>query len=309
MPLRYYTLDVFTEHKLAGNPLAVVLDADEIIARNDVGAMQSIAREFNLAETVFVGAPRDPVNSAAIRIFTPATELPFAGHPTVGTAVLLGHLRAREHMRSPGGVRIALEEQVGLVAVDVLERPGKVARGVFSIPKLPERIEWSPDLERVATALGLDALDLGFGAHGLSAWTAGVPFVFVPVRGLEALGKVRFADGNAWQEAFSFTGRSAVYIYTRETGREDTHIRARMLAPKLGVTEDPATGSAAAAFAGPAVLFERPDDGVHQIIIEQGVEMGRPSEIALDLDVSGGLLKAAQIGGAAVIISEGKLHL
>ena len=204
---------------------------------------------------------------------------------------------------------IALEQKIGLVKVDVSGRPGRAARGVFRIPKLPERLEWSPDVPLVAQALGVDALDIGFGAHAPTAWSAGVPFAFVPLRDLAVIGRAGMADPAAWQAAFAFTGRGAVYCYTRETGDPAAHVRARMFAPKLGVSEDPATGSAAAAFAGPAVLFERPEDGTHQILIEQGVEMGRPSEIALDLDIAGGLLRGAQIGGGALIVSEGKLHL
>ena len=303
MKRRFYTLDVFTETRLKGNPLAVVLDSEGL---GDAD-MLAIAREFNLAETVFVFPPRDPVNSAALRIFTPASELPFAGHPTVGTGVLLAHLNAREFMSAPGGIVIALEEKIGLVKVDVTSRPNRAARGVFSLPMLPERVAWTPDLAQVARALGIDPLEIGFGAHGPSCWSAGVPYAMVPLRGLEAIGKAGIADAAAWEQAFAFTGRSAVYLYTKETVHAHNHVHARMFAPKLGVPEDPATGSAAAAFAGPAVAFERPENGVHQIVIEQGYEMGRPSEIVLDLDVASGILTGARIGGAAVIISEGQL--
>ncbi|MCA0424256.1 MAG: PhzF family phenazine biosynthesis protein [Proteobacteria bacterium] len=304
MKRRFHTLDVFTETRLQGNPLAVVLDS----AGLGDAEMQAIAREFNLAETVFVFPSRNPVNSAAVRIFTPTGELSFAGHPTVGTAVLLAHLEASDHMRGPGGVRIVLEEKIGDVAVDVSARPGRAARGEFSLPVLPEPIDWSPDVPMVARALGLDPLDLGFGAHSLSAWSAGVPFMFVPVRGLDVLGVARIADAAAWKQALTLNGRGAAYLYTRETTREDTHVRARRLSHGTGVTEDPATGSAVAAFAGLAVAFERPEPGLHQLVIEQGIEMGRPSEIVLDLDVApGGALVGARIGGAAVLVSEGML--
>jgi len=304
MKRRFFTLDVFTEQRFAGNPLAVVLDS----AGLDDAAMQTIAREFNLAETVFVSDPVDAVNTAAMRIFTPGAELPFAGHPTVGTAVLLAHLNASEMMASPGGVAIALEQKIGLVTVEVTRRPGRAPRGLFTVPKLSERIPWTPDLEVVARAVGLDPLDIGFGPHGPSAWTAGVPFVMLPVRGLEAIGRAGIADMAAWNAAFAFTGRSAVYLYTSETEHKAHHIHARMFAPKLGVPEDPATGAAAAAFAGPAVAFERPEPGWHQLVIEQGYEMGRRSEIVLDVEVRNGLLAGARIGGAAVIVSEGHIE-
>lgn len=304
MKRRFHTLDVFTEQRLAGNPLAVVLDSEGLTDAD----MQRIAREFNLSETVFVFPPRDAINSAAVRIFTPVSELPFAGHPTVGTAVLLAQLNAREMIGAPGGVVIALEEKIGLVHVEVTARPGRCARGVFALPKLPERIAWTPDIGLVARAIGLDPLDIGFAAHAPSAWSAGVPFVMLPLSGLDAIGRIAVADAAVWDAAFGFTGRGAVFFYTRETVSPDHHVHARMFAPKLGMAEDPATGSAVAAFAGAAVAFERPAPGHHQLVIEQGYEMGRPSQIVLDLDVApGGALAGARLGGAAIGISEGFL--
>lgn len=301
MKRRFYTLDVFTEQPFKGNPLAVVLDS-ELLGELD---MLAIAREFNLAETVFVGPPNDAVQTASMRIFTPGGELPFAGHPTVGTAVLLAELNAREMMAAPGGIVIALEQKIGLVKVEVSRRPGRAARGLFTVPKLSERIAWTPDVELLGKALGIDPLDIGFGAHGPSCWSAGVPFVMVPMRGLEAIGRAGIADPRAWDAAFGFTGRSAVYLYTQETVNADHHIHARMFAPKLGVPEDPATGSAAAAFAGVATAFEHPETGWHQLVIEQGYEMGRPSQIVLDVEVRNGALTSTRIGGAAVIMSQG----
>lgn len=300
---RFHVLDVFTERALAGNPLAVVLDSEGL----DTAAMQAIAREFNLSETVFVFNPVDPVNSARLRIFTPGGELPFAGHPTVGTAALLADLHASEHLRN--GLVVALELEAGLIRADVVRRPSGALRAVFDLPSLPRRVEVSYDLALVAEVLGLDALDIGFGAHGLCAFDAGVPFTLVPVRGLEAIGRAGVADAARWREAFGRAGREGVFLYTQETVESAHHIHARMFWPSAGITEDPATGSAAAAFAGVAASVERPEDGVHQLIIEQGFEMGRPSLIALDLDIRGGLLVRAALGGSAVRLSEGKLYV
>jgi trans-2,3-dihydro-3-hydroxyanthranilate isomerase len=300
----YHILDVFTDHPLQGNPLAVVLEAEGL----DDAAMQAIAREFNLAETVFVFPPVDPANSARIRIFTPARELPFAGHPTVGTAVLLAELLAGGQIGG-AGIVIALEEKIGLVKVEVARRPKSGVRGVFALPVLPQMQEADFNVEAVAHALGLDPLEIGFGAHGISLWSAGVPFVMVPIRDLAAIGRVQIGDNKAWDAAFAHAGTGAAYLYTRETVDPACHIHARMFAPKMGITEDPATGSAAAAFAGVAATCELPEDGLHQIIIEQGFEMGRPSLIALDLDIQKGRLAGAQIGGAAVRIAEGTLFL
>jgi trans-2,3-dihydro-3-hydroxyanthranilate isomerase len=302
MRRQFHTLDVFTETRHEGNPLGVVLDSEGL----DDAAMQTIAREFNLPETVFVSPPRDPLNSAAIRIFTPANELPFAGHPTIGTAILLAELRAGA-MLGGGGITIALEEKIGLVKVDVTRQPGRASRAVFSLPALPKLLDHSFDPATVARAIGIDVAEIGFGAHGIAAWSAGVPFVMVPVRSLQAIARAGYADPQAWNEAFGVTGKAAAYLYTRETLSPAHHVHARMFAPKMGIIEDPATGAAVAAFAGVAATCELPEDGVHQLVIEQGFEMGRPSLIALDLDIQHGGLVAAAIGGSAVRMSEGVL--
>lgn len=301
MPRLFHTLDVFTDRAFEGNPLAVVLDSQGL----DDAAMLAIAREFNLSETVFVLPPDDPVNSAKIRIFTPGGELPFAGHPTVGTAVLLAETRAGGHLAQ--GVVIALEEKIGLVRVEVTRRAGGVSRAVFELPKASEPLPLALDPALVARALGLDPLDLGFGVHGLSVWSAGVPFAMVPLRDLATIGRACVADMVAWREAFGITGKGAAFCYTRETVHPAHHVHARMFHPLGGIPEDPATGGAVAAFSGLAAAAELPEDGVHQLIIEQGFEMGRPSLIALDLDIRGGRLATASIGGSAVRISEGKL--
>lgn len=303
MARHFHTLDVFTEQPFEGNPLAVVLDSQGL----DSDAMLRIAREFNLSETVFVMPPVDPVNSARIRIFTPGGELPFAGHPTVGTAILLAEIRAGAHLAN--GVVIALEEQIGLVRVEVRKHsPERAARAVFDLPRLSENLDLTFDPALVAAALGLDPLDLGFGAHGISAWSAGVPFVMVPVKGLEAIGRARVADMVLWKQAFGVTGKGAAFVYTRETVDPSRHVHARMFHPLGGIPEDPATGGAVAAFSGLAATVELPEDGRHQLVIEQGFEMGRPSLIALDLDIRAGRLVSAAIGGSALRMSEGKLH-
>lgn len=303
MTRSFHVLDVFTDRPFEGNPLAVVLDSQGL----DDAAMLAITREFNLSETVFVMPPDDPVNSAKIRIFTPGGELPFAGHPTVGTAALLAELRAGSHLT--GGVVIALEEKIGLVKVEVSRRPGGVPRAVFALPRLSENLGIEIDAELAAKALGLDPLDLGFGAHGISVWSAGVPYTMVPVRDIATIARAHVADKNAWTAAFAKAGREGVFIYTRETVHPQHHVHARMFWPGAGITEDPATGSAVAAFSGLAATVELPEDGQHQLVIEQGFEMGRPSLIALDLDIRGGRLVDALIGGSAVRVSEGHLHV
>lgn len=302
MRLKYFLLDVFTEQRFAGNPLAVVRDADRL----DVAQMQAIAHEFNLSETVFLLTPRDPVNTARARIFTPVQELPFAGHPTIGAAVLIGECDASEFL-SKQELLVVLEEQAGIVKCTVRRPRGKAARAEFAAPRLPERLG-EAEAGKVAAALGLAVEEIGFDAHRPTIYSAGVGFTFVPVASREAIARARPAMEH-WDAAIGPAGHAAAYLYTRETVDEACHVHARMFSPAMGIAEDPATGSAAAAFAGVAMEFEQPGDGEHMLVIEQGVEMGRPSRIILGMDVHGGVLTGVTIGGAAVIVARGELDV
>lgn len=297
---RFFTLDVFTEQALAGNPLAVVLDAEGL---ND-HAMQAIAREFNLSETVFVCPPMDAKSRASLRIFTPGRELPFAGHPTVGTAVLLA---IRDHGGQHRHVAFDLEEKVGLVPCSIEILSGAKGKAVFSLPKLPMPVRDAAHDLALAQALSLKPGDIGFGRHRATVYSAGVDFTFIPVSGRDTLGAIR-PDLNQWH-AVSSGERANVYAYTNEVSDKGSHYRARMFALGMGLGEDPATGGAAAAFIGVVMEFDPPEDGQHKLTVEQGYEMGRPSQIDLHLTVEGGVLVKAAIGGSAVIISEGQLYL
>jgi len=291
MRRRFATLDVFTDRRFAGNPLAVVLDAERL----DAAAMQAIAREFNHPETVFVFAPGDPGHRARVRIFTPARELPFAGHPTVGTAVLLG-------LRDGGGAGrdIVLEEGIGAVRCTLESGSGGGGSARFTIPQLPAEVGPPADDAMIAAALALAPSDIG----GRPAqWSAGIPFTFVPVAGFAAVARCR-PDLAKFDAAFGAGG--AAYVFCSETAEPGHHFHARMFAPAMGIPEDPATGSAAAAFAG--VLALRLPDGTHAIAIEQGYEMGRPSLIRLAAVVAAGKLVSASIGGDAVIVTEGTIE-
>ena len=305
MKLHYHTLDVFTQTRFEGNPLAVVLDADGL----DAKTMQTIAREFNLAETVFVCSARDPINTARLRIFTPAVELPFAGHPTIGTAVLIASVRAPELITSQE-IDVVLELAVGNARCSVGKARGqgrdKAARAHFSLPQLPERINEPLDHKKLADALSLAAEDLGFDNHAPSIFSAGTAFCFVPVSGLDAIARAR---PNPERIMAAIGPARGAYLYTRETIGEQHAIHARMFGGSVGITEDPATGAAAAAFAGVAMAYEQPEDGAHLLVIEQGYEMGRPSLINLGMDVEGGKLVHATLGGHAVLVSEGVLTL
>jgi trans-2,3-dihydro-3-hydroxyanthranilate isomerase len=300
MARRFQTLDVFTETALAGNPLAVVRDADGL----GDARMQAIAAEFNLSETVFVFKPRNAVNTARVRIFTPKRELPFAGHPTVGTAALIAHQRAGD-LLAVQDLRILLEEPIGDVVCVARRRKGQALAAYFELPKLPEPLRAEPpSTAEIALGLGLEPQDIGFDGHKPSLFSAGAPYLFIPIRSLDAIGRA-----TPGVMPWATKDGPAAYVYTRESARPGSAYHARMFASAWGVTEDPATGSAAAAFAGVVQAFDRPRDGEHMLTIEQGFEMGRPSLIALGLVIEDGALAAATIGGSVVIVSSGSLDL
>ncbi|MGI9406091.1 MAG: PhzF family phenazine biosynthesis protein [Hyphomicrobiaceae bacterium] len=299
MPLKFHTLDVFTDTRFGGNPLGVVLDADGL----DDAQMQTIAREFNLSETVFVRAPKTEGHRANIRIFTPASELPFAGHPTVGTACLLAELDGDAPERV-----LVLEEGVGDVRCAVTQAAGQPTAATFDLPKLPVPHDHMPPLDQIATAHGLEPPDIGFANHVPSGYDAGIPYLMIPVRDRATIERVRLNTA-AWADAFSSTTTGSSYLYCPECVRDDSAYHARMFAPDAGIPEDPATGSAVACFAGTIMQFDAPGDGARTFVIEQGFEMGRPSIINLELTVEGGALAGARIGGNAVRVTEGMLEV
>jgi trans-2,3-dihydro-3-hydroxyanthranilate isomerase len=297
MQRRYFTLDVFTAQRFAGNPLAVVLESDGL---NEAG-MQAVAREFNLPETVFMLSAQSAGHRARLRIFTPARELPFSGHPTVGTAVLLANLDGGADPRE-----LILEEAVGPVLCMVQPgRDGGSAR--FDLPKIPERVGLVRDHANLATALGLAAEDLGCEGLAPEHWTAGNPMTLVPVRGLAAIRRAQ-PDAARWGAAFGPDDPPGAYLFCREVVDPANDFHARMFAPAMGVPEDPATGSAVAALAGLLAKDGRLADGEHAFAIEQGYEMGRPSLLHLGIEMRAGRLAGATVGGEAVIVSEGRIE-
>ena len=303
MELDFNTLDVFTDRRFAGNPLAVVHGADGL----DTAAMQTITREFNVSETVFVMKADNPTHSAKIRIFTPATELPFAGHPTVGTAVLLAELRAGVVTGDMDSL-VVLEEKIGTVRVGVKLRKGSAAFAEFDAPKLPEAGGPAPATDLLAAAVGLEPSETGFANHRPSRFSAGVPYVFLPVASLAAVAR---ADVRAdqWAKAFGGPRAGNIVVYCRETISSSSAFHARVFFPGAGVVEDPATGSAAAAFAGVVHHFDGLRDGSYRQVIEQGFEMGRPSHIILGMEVAGARLTNVRIGGSAVRVTAGKIRV
>ncbi|RTL85082.1 MAG: PhzF family phenazine biosynthesis protein [Hyphomicrobiales bacterium] len=299
--LAYHLLDVFADRRFSGNPLAVVEDAEALSAQE----MQAIAREFNLSETVFLVAPRDPVHSAALRIFTPGRELPFAGHPTIGAAALLAETRAADALARTGVV-VVLEAAVGPLRCETFRGRNGATYAECALPMTPCEAGPAPSPQALAAALSLPVEDIGFDAHAPSAFAAGPAFVFAPLRSRAALDRARRAP-QAFAAALG--DAAGVFLYTRETIDPAAAVHARMLAHGLGFEEDPATGSAAAAFAAVALAFERPEDGEHELFIEQGYAMGRPSRMTLRMWVENGALARVSIGGQVVRVGEGRLRL
>jgi len=297
--LSFKTFDVFTTQRFHGNGLAVVQDADGLSDE----AMQAIAREFNLSETVFLLEPGNKAYSARMRIFTPHNELPFAGHPVVGAAAMLGEARLGEINTEEDAI-VVLEAEIGAIRVGVRVGPNKPPFAEFDLPKLPEELPDAPTSEELSMILGLTSSELGFENHKPSCFGAGLAFIFAPVQNLAAIGKINI-NTDAMKRLLA-KERRQLFVYCREAIRADSAYHARMFAPFLGVPEDPATGSAAAAFAGVIMKFDQPAGGTKNYVIEQGVEMGRPSKIHLELAVDGDL-RAARIGGSVVQVSKGEI--
>jgi len=297
---KYLVYDVFTQQRLAGNPLAIVLDAEGL----DAVAMQRIAREFNYSETTFVSEPAEPMHKARVRIFTPIFEMPFAGHPTVGTAIALAELASQDGTDQ----LIVLEENIGLLRCAVSRSDGG-SFAEFDLPEMPRALDLGVEPEVVGAALGLGPHEIGFENHRVGLWTAGVPYITVPVSGLDVIGRVTL-DNQAWMDLSPKRGdgkAASAYVYTRDTVQHDSSFHARMFVPGSPSYEDPATGSAAAAFSGVISRFDKLDEGPNRFWIEQGMEMGRPSRIRLEIDVEGGKMSTARIGGHAVKVAEGLL--
>jgi trans-2,3-dihydro-3-hydroxyanthranilate isomerase len=303
MKLEFHTLDVFTTRKFGGNPLAVVLGADHLSTQQ----MQTITREFNLSETTFVMRPMDAAHSAKVRIFFPGGEMPFAGHPTLGTAALLAEL---SHSGDDDfEASITLELQAGLTPVRISRVKGCLS-GTFTAPVVPFHAPVTlPTVEDTAQALNLDLEDIGFDGHRIASLEGGPRFFYVPVKTRDALERSHVLEPHWSRLIKPLNGVDAAYVYTRGGDGAATAFRARMYAPTGGIAEDPATGSATALLAAQLLRAEQLRDGTHHWQLEQGYEMGRPSDLQLEADVSRGQLLAVRVGGAAVRMMSGVLTL
>ena len=299
MQYQFFTLDVFTTHRFAGNGLAVVLGADGLTD----GQMQKVAREFNLSETVFVQKPVDNTNTAKVRIFTPGKELPFAGHPTIGTAVLL----ASQTNGTCTDVR--LEQRLGLVPVHVDDITDECGYAQLAAPALPEAPRPTDNFDGISAALGISADEIGFGDHIPNLVKAGNEFLFVPLKTLDAV-KRSMINSAAREQLLGDIGLVGAFVYCEGGVSATASYYTRMFgSPASGILEDPATGSAVAAFPGQLIGAERLSDGTHQWHIEQGFDMGRASDLFLEADVADGSLTGVRVGGHAVTVSQGSLTI
>jgi trans-2,3-dihydro-3-hydroxyanthranilate isomerase len=293
---RYRVLDVFTDVAYGGNPLALLPEAEGLSGAQ----MQRIAREFNLSKTAFVLPPRNPDETHRLRIFTPSRELPFAGHPTIGAALAL----ADEGWEKP---EFVFGEEVGPVRVSL--RAHKEARSAWLwAARMPEKGPPPPPADALAAIISLRNTDLLAGAWGPEAYSAGIPFLIVPVRDADTLARAEL-DLQRWREILQDWWASQLYLVAPLEGPQGTRYRARMFAPALGILEDPAAGAAATAFPGWLAPRLGARDGVLTAVIEQGVEMGRPSTLMVEVELSGGVITVVRVGGMAVSIAEGSLRI
>jgi trans-2,3-dihydro-3-hydroxyanthranilate isomerase len=302
MRYRYYTADVFTDRPFGGNQLAVFPDGRGLSTRQ----MQAIAAEFNYSETTFVFPPQDARHTRRVRIFTPGAEMPFAGHPTVGTAHVLA---AIGEVALEGEVtRIVLEEGVGPVPVAIRASEGKPVFAQLSAAQMPEYGPPAPAAGIIASALSLDVADVLGGADYPQAISCGVRFLFVPLRNRDAVRRARL-NRDVWEKHIASYWASQIYLFSYDAELPGSQLRARMFAPALGIVEDPATGSGATALAGYLGTRDATRDGLLHWRVEQGFEMGRPSILEVEADKVNGAITGIRVGGATVMMCAGTLEV
>ncbi|MFA6457013.1 MAG: PhzF family phenazine biosynthesis protein [Bacteroidota bacterium] len=294
MKARFYTCDVFTNTQFGGNQLAVFPDASQI----PESLLQSIAKEFNFSETTFVYPPANPAYAKRVRIFTPGNELPFAGHPTIGTAITLGIIG--DIKLAGQETKIVLEEGVGLVPVTIRLEDGVPVFAQLTAAKPPEYNNTTPSAEILAEMLTLGRDEIVDAKYPLQYVSVGFPFLFVAVKNRTSIARIRV--NVLIMEKLKL---KEVFVFTDDAEQNDFHFRARMFAPLIGIPEDPATGSAAAAFAGYLAAKDSRQNGTLEWNIEQGYEMGRPSHLYIKAEKNNGAITAVRVGGNTVMVTEG----
>ena len=295
MQVEFVTVDVFTERRFGGNPLAVIPNAAGLSAAQ----MQAIANEFNLSETTFVLPPKDRSHTAEVRIFTPKFEMPFAGHPNVGTAFVVGR-------RGNAGDTLLFEEKAGLVPLDLLHDGGAIVGARLTAPQLLKRGE-DVSADIVAAACGLEPGDIETERHLPCVAGCGTVFIFAEVKTRQALEAAQ-PRGDIFARHFPVDGATGIHLYLRD-GIDNIDIRSRMFAPLHGVPEDPATGSANVALVGLLASLDPKPDLSLGLRIAQGVEMGRPSLLEASAEKRGGNVVETRIGGRCVPVMTGTISI
>ena len=297
---RYYTCDVFTDERFGGNQLGVLPHATGLTSEQ----MLAITREFNYSETTFVFPPESPGNTRRLRIFTPGGEVPFAGHPTVGTAFVLAAIGEVE--LTGAETRIVLEENVGPVPVLIRAEGGRPVFCQLSVAKMPEVGPPLPDPAILARILSLEADDILEGRFHPQSVSCGLPFGFVTLRARDAVRRSRLRI-EPWEQHLAGTPSAMLMVFAMEGERPGSDVHARMYAPGLNVIEDPATGSACAALGGYLAMRSDHASGTLRWIVEQGFEMGRPSILQVEADKRDGAIVAVRVGGATVMVCSGEI--
>ena len=297
MKYRYYTCDVFTETRFGGNPLAVLPKAEGLSDHQ----MQQITREFNFSESTFVFPAK--AHTRHVRIFTPAAEIPFAGHPNVGTAFVLA--AAGEFGEINSSLTVTFEEEAGLVSVAIRAEEGKIVSCELAAPQSLSLGKTVP-VELVAAAVSLNREDIVTDTHQPQVCSVGLPFVITELKDRPALERARI-NMSGFDALADVDIKPSMHLYVRVNDGFD--IRARMFAPLSGVPEDPATGSASCALAALLAYYKEKPNGSFVWRIAQGVEMGRPSTLLARAEKADGTVQATWVGGSSVMVSEGFIQV
>ncbi len=302
--LKFYQADVFTSQPFGGNPVAVFPDANGLADEQ----LQKIAREMNLSETVFVFPPSDPAAVVRLRIFTPTQEIPFAGHPVVGALYVLAHIGSIA--ASDSVTRVLYECNIGVFPVELHARDGQVTRVVMTQPK-PQfvgGVENTEDLYKVAGSLGISKPVIVGAKWPLEVVSTGLPVLIVPVRTLTAVRSIE-ANDDAIIDLCSRFGTNGIMVFTTVTVEPFASAHARMFAPSIGISEDPATGSAGGALGAYLVHHGVVEVApTTEVIIEQGYEIDRPSSILVQVESDDDMIQSVKVGGQCVMVAEGVLR-
>ena len=301
--LQFYQADVFTREPFGGNPLAVFPDVGELTDRE----FQQIAREMNLSETVFVLPPTDTQAVAKIRIFTPSQEIPFAGHPVLGTFYVLATLN-RLPLQEPV-TKVFYECHIGVFPLELIVLKGQIEQVMMSQPS-PEFLEIEIEMEmmyELAKALGVQKSVIADSPFPVEVVSTGLPVLIVPIRTLTAVKSMQ-VNHSAILEICSRLGANGIMVYTTMTVEEEATVHARMFADPIGIPEDPATGSAGGALGAYLVKNGVVEVGpTTEVVIEQGYEVDRPSRILVQVFSDDDMIQDVKVGGQVVMVAEGKM--